>query len=131
MWASVVVGILTLPVLGIPSEDSFPLSSYPMFSQERSRIVEVAHAIGAWSDGTETVLGPRWLGTNEVLTARAVIANAIGEAEERELCEEILRRSHDRALIAVSIRIDRFDSVGYFRGDRRPREGREVTRCTP
>jgi hypothetical protein len=127
----IMVVLLVLPVLGIPSRDSFPLSDYPMFSTRRGRTVDVAHVLAVAGDGSTSVVPPARLGTDEVLTARAVIARAAADPEAAlRLCEHVAASFvDDQEVVGLVVRVDRFDVLDYFTDDRGPIESREVGAC--
>jgi len=89
------VAIVALPVLRDPADlrdDSFPLSTYPMFARARGSQIEMAYAIGVTAAGQRRVLTPRLVGSREVLQAATAIDRAIMTGHTRELCREIASR---------------------------------------
>jgi hypothetical protein len=77
------------PVLRDPDDDSYPLSTYPMFAHDRGRTVTLAYAIGVTRAGERRVLEPELVGTHEVLQAVMVIDGAIASHELEPLCRRI------------------------------------------
>ena len=107
------------PVLRHPDEDSFPLSTYPMFSHERPREMTMVHAVGLDAEGTREPLPPRVSAdTREVLQSMRTIEMAVHGGRAIELCREIGERvkareelDHVREVVIETIT---FDAVAYF-----------------
>lgn len=121
--AAVVVAVLS-PVLGDPRDDSFPLSTYPMFSGRQSSVVDITHVVGFTEAGERVTLAPEALGTDEVVQAFETSrqAAAAGPTESRTLCEEAAAWGSDHRAEAVSYALvtDRFDAIKYFDGEEAP-----------
>jgi len=128
--SGVLLAAVWSPVLEPPSADSFPISSYPMFSRKRPAVAAVAHAIGVRADGTREVLAPSDVGSSEVLQAKVIIQRTVqrGRRAARKLCREIAGRVHDR-YERVEIRTDKYRVLPYFDGDRSPIRTRMHARC--
>lgn len=124
------VGIVPLAL----DRDSFPLSTYPMFSSRRSSAESVHTAVTVTADGTATRLSPTLIaGTDEVIIATVTVANAIRSGTTEQLCGEIARRVAGTAAaseaVAVEVVTERFDAVRWYDGDRTPLERRVHARC--
>ena len=128
-----VVLITLSPALSRKPKDDFPLSNYPMFSTNKDPKTVVSQAV-ALSGEEATVLGPRYLGTDEVLQARATIARAVRGGGAPALCEEVAGRvakaSDLTATTHVEIRTVTHDSLAYFEGDTKPASVRSHARCS-
>jgi hypothetical protein len=129
--------VVVSPALATPPKDGFPLSTYPMFSTNKDPKTSVDQAVAVGLDKGVTVLGPGFVGTDEVLQARATIARAVrgGGSTTKALCEEIASRvARDDALgdaIQVEIRNVTHDSIAYFAGgNREPSSVRVHARCS-
>jgi hypothetical protein len=74
-----------------PIEDSFPLSTYPMFAWKRPTKLSMSYAIGETATGERRYLTPRLVGSGEVLQARAIVERAVskGGTELAGLCRKI------------------------------------------
>lgn len=133
LWAwAVLVGSAALvvsPILSSAPKDSFPLSTYPMFSQGRKdATVTVDHAVAIGDGGAEQPVPPRLVGSDEVLQARATIGRAAkrGPAEAKALCAAIADRARASGALAgartIEIRTTKVDAVAWFAavGDGRP-----------
>ena len=130
-WA-VLVGTVTLvvsPIVAREPKDSFPLSTYPMFSHGRKdATVTVDHAVAIGEGGAEEPVPPRLVGSDEVLQARATIGRAAkrGAAEAKALCTAIAGRARASGALerarTIEIRTTRIDAVAWFAaaGDGQP-----------
>ena len=116
----VVVGIVPL----VLDRDSFPLSTYPMFSTRRSTSETVDTAVAVDADGAIHRLGPqRIAGTDEIILATATVSGAINAGTVDDLCSEIARRvAGDGPDSAASVEVvtERFDAIRWYRGDHTP-----------
>src|SRR5688572_14226825 len=81
--------VVVSPALARPPKDGFPLSTYPMFSTNKDPKTSIDQAVAVGSGSGVTVLGPGFVGTDEVLQARATIARAVrgGPPASKALCE--------------------------------------------
>lgn len=128
----VVTGVVVAAVLSplLDRRDSFPLSDYPMFAGHRPAVVELAHVVGVRADGTTAVLPPVALGTHEVVSAMEIARDASRSPDRAgELCAYVATRVGVDRFTAVSLRVDRYDTIRYFSEGRTPIATREVTRC--
>ena len=117
-------------------QDSFPLSTYPMFSHGRHETeLTVDHLVGHSADGSIESLPPQALGTDEVLQAKVSIRRAVraGGAAQKKLCERTAQNvgsdptySH---LIAVEVRRATYDSIRYYTEDAPPMSTRTFAKC--
>lgn len=102
---SIALIVVTLsPVLRKPIDDSYPLSTYPMFAWKRPTQLTMAYAIGETATGERRYLTPRIVGSGEVLQARAIVERAVakGGKELAALC----------AKVAANVtKVPRFDDV--------------------
>lgn len=126
----VVVAAVMAPVLGPPRADSFPISSYPMFSGRQSAEVYLPRVVGLTPTGDRVVMGPRMLGTDEIVQAFETVRVAIrgGPVLVAELCETVAGRAGGD-VVEIAIVTDTFDAVAYFSGDKAPRATVEHGRC--
>ena len=133
IWGTA-VSLLLLAATASPlihGRDSFPLSTFPMFSKARPPIVDIDHVIGIGADGSEEVVPPSLVMRGEVLQTKVAITQAIANRRAKLLCREVASRlaGLDRAVVRVEVRSDRYRVSGYFAGDRRPLETRVHARC--
>jgi hypothetical protein len=120
-----------------PRQDSFPLSTYPMFSYDKPRTASVTSAVAIAADGAEEAVPPEFVATSETMQAQRTLAKSVraGRQHARRLCTAIAERvalsSHPAfaraervALISVTV-----DSIRFLAGDRTPLSRTEHVRC--
>lgn len=120
--AAIALSAAILSPLAMPEGwDSFPISSYPMFSRGNlGRRVTLGHALLVHADGTRAPAPPALVGTPEPMVAKNVIENAIAAGRAGDLCAAIASRA--KGAVAVEIATSTFDSRAYFEGSRAPLE---------
>jgi hypothetical protein len=125
------------PILRDPEDDSFPLSTYPMFARNRSRLAKVDAALALGRGGMETALSPLLIGSPETMLAIHILTKSVhaGERSARDLCRAIAARvakSADPELSGarqVALVTETIDVVQYAGGVRAPRDREVHTRC--
>ena len=135
-WAYVVsVAALALvfsPVLRPSQRDSYPLSTYPMFSYNRGRESALPTAVGVTPGGQIRRLSPELIsGGYEPVRAFATVEASIGNGDTAELCEEIAERtvkSRDD-LVAIEVVTEVHDVVAWFDGHKEPSQRIVHARC--
>jgi hypothetical protein len=118
-----VVVVVALPALRQPPRDGFPLSTYPMFAAERDREVVVATAVGIGPETGEVErLDPGVIAdTDEVMLAAETVRLAVQGGGGARLCNEIADRlAGDADIDEVELRLETYDAVDYFDGDKDP-----------
>jgi hypothetical protein len=124
-----IVALVAYPALRSPADDSFPLSTYPMFSLARPAETTVSSAAGFDAAGQRVTLSPRVVGgTAEVIQAAGTIGQAISAGSTEALCSEVLAKA-PHAVVAVEIVTETYDVVGYFDGDEAPIRRTVHARC--
>jgi hypothetical protein len=137
-WLGVAVGVAAAAAVLSPlvsmQDDSFPLSSYPMFARPRGQ--PTLYAVVARSgDGSERRLAPSWLGSSEVLQAKVLIQRSVERGPEatRALCRSVAERiaaaPGTSDLRSVEIVRRRYDPVAYFVSGPEPLEQQRLERC--
>lgn len=139
----VVISIATLVVVLSPIRenfrdkpaDGFPLSYFPMFTNQRNAQTSLTHPLGFRRDGSEVNL-PYWVvaggGMNQV---RHQIPRLIKQGKGEDLCAGVARtvarsqRDFYRDIVEVAIVKDRFQFDRFFHGDRTPAEREVLARC--
>jgi hypothetical protein len=128
----VVVGVVPLAL----DRDSFPLSTYPMFSTRRGTDEVVDTAVVVEADGTVRRLDPqRIAGTEEIILATATVGQAISSGTTETLCAEIAARvargaeASSNGPRTVQVVTERFDALAWYEGDRTPLERRVHSEC--
>lgn len=118
------VGATLWPLTREPSDDGFPLSTYPMFSWKRPTKLRMTYGLGATATGERVYLSPWIAGSGEVLQARAIFERAAsqGRAGLATLCAQIAARVATLPAYTdvVTIRIvdGTHDAVEYLVRDR-------------
>jgi hypothetical protein len=132
--SALVIAATLWPVLWEPTRDSFPLSSYPMFSSVRNKAwVDVV--VGFEADGRERRIGPRMLGSIEVMQAAQTVNQAIRRKQGKRLCEQVADRVARTPEYADVVRLElqsrQFDPRSYFTSEagKRPLRLRRRARC--
>ena len=128
-FSVLLLALAAYPALRSPSADSFPLSTYPMFSVARPAETSVSSAIGFDAEDRRVTLSPRIVGgTLEVIQAAGTIAQAIRTGGTEDLCIEVLDKAPP-TVVAVEIVTETYDVVGYFDGEKEPIERNVHARC--
>jgi hypothetical protein len=110
--------VVLSPLLRAPEDDSYPLSTYPMFATDRGREAAIATAVGIGEDGSVRRLSPEAIsGTDEVILAAATVSAAVRRGEVEELCDEIADRLSGSDHLAVVIRTELIDVVEHVADD--------------
>jgi len=122
------------PAFRAPPIDSYPLSTYPMFSQRRGQ--PWLHRVAALdASGTAAPLAPKLIANAETLQAAVTIRRAVdgGKGAMKTLCAEVAARvSRDPELVSVrrlQIQAVQYDPVEYFVGSREPMAARILFSC--
>lgn len=118
------------PLLGGSDADSFPLSTYPMFTRDRGRVVELATVVGVGEAG-RTRLSPELIaGTDQVMLAVTVVQRAVsdGDVGTRALCTEVAGRIDDAEIDEVEVVVERHD-LDQWPDAAEPVGRRVVARC--
>ncbi|WP_437280905.1 hypothetical protein WME90_10205 [Sorangium sp. So ce375] len=128
--------LMLAPLFRRPPVDSFPLSTYPMFSWGRHDAqTAVERAVGVDSRGGRRPIPPHLVGSEEVLQAKATLAQSIrqGARAVRALCRGIATRvaaqDGHADIVAVEIRTDTFDAVAFFEGQEAPIDSKLHATC--
>ena len=130
----VLAGAIVSPLAYERGWDSFPISSYPMFSRGNLGTVnELAHALLVTADGVRTPAKPALVGSPEPMIAMSIVRAHVDRGTSAELCAAVAARARDRSdVVAVEIARSVFDSRTYFSDGpraRAPIERTIVARC--
>jgi len=126
--SAAIVLAVAAPVLGSPFRDSFPLSTYPMFSVARPQQATVNSAVGFDIAGGELTLRPIDIGgTREVIQAAATVSRAISRGETEDLCREVL--TNVPAAAVIEIVTETYDVIAYFDESEEPLQRIVHARC--
>lgn len=129
MVTVVVVGLVMVPAVWPGAEDDFPLSTYPMFTAERDRVVEVDTVVLV-RGGQRLRLSPEEVGgTDEVVGAAVAVDRAVaaGPAATARLCTAVAGRLDGPGTVEVVT--ERHDAVDLLRDDAPPRRVVVHHRC--
>lgn len=135
LWAGAVALGMTVAILSplVPDEDGFPLSNYPMFSTPKTTRAKIYHVVGFTPQGRGMPLSPSMVDTDEIMQAYQTVKLAIRGGRAQSLCEDTakrVQRSGDFTDVTrLEVRIDVFDAVRYWEGDRSTEHTRIVARC--
>ncbi|AUX40963.1 hypothetical protein SOCE26_023650 [Sorangium cellulosum] len=128
--------LMLAPLFRRPPVDSFPLSTYPMFSWGRHDArTTVERAVGVGARGERRPIPPRLVGSEEVLQAKATLAQSIrqGARAARALCRGIAARVAEQDsyadVVAIELRTDTFDAVAFFEGQEAPVDSKVHATC--
>jgi hypothetical protein len=137
----VLMGIALWPLVRRPLVDSFPHSTYPMFSQNLQPVSDVDLAIGIDTVGNLVTLNPDLIAdTGEVIVAGSIVRQAVrsGDSATANLCESVARNVLDdrseegpaiETVTSIEIRTHTYDAVKWFAGDTTPLDVIVHTSC--
>lgn len=121
--------VVLLPALG-DGGDSYPLSNYPMFSNDRGPEARFATAVAESADGEVRRLDPETIsGADEVILAAATVNRAVRRGRAEALCSEIADRIDDPDLGYVVVRTEGHDLVASLTDDAEPLAIEVHARC--
>ena len=115
-WAisGLLAAAILSPLVRERAWDSFPISSYPMFSRgDLGTQVALGHALLVDREGKRRPAPPALVGTPEPMVAKNVVERAIGDGRAADLCARIAARSPED-VVSVEIVTSVFDTQRYF-----------------
>jgi hypothetical protein len=122
--------VMAWPALRRPPTDGYPLSTYPMFADDRGDTSTIATAVGITVDGDEARLSPEELsGSDEPMQAISTAAAAVREGRAAGWCAQVARRVTDPDISAIQVRRETHDVVAHFTDDAEPIEVEVVAAC--
>lgn len=115
--SALVIAATLWPALRDPPRDSFPLSTYPMFSSLRERPwIDVI--VGFDAAGNQHRIGPELVANAEVMQAAQTISKAIRRKQARQLCEQVAARVSGSLahldVVRLEVQSRQFDPRTYF-----------------
>jgi hypothetical protein len=129
--AFVVLALVLSPL--VRDHDSFPLSTYPMFSERLSRMSYLPTAVGVTASGDYRRLSPELIsGGYEPIHAFSTVDSSIARGDTAVLCEEIRARVNDHGaadIVAIEVVTETHDSIDWFTGDKQPLARTVHARC--
>jgi hypothetical protein len=127
------LALVFVPV--VTNTNGYPLSNYPMFSGHRDTSVRIVHVIAHSRTGDHRPVPPRLLDTPEIMQASqtAVVAAKTPEGAT-ELCTLVAANVAGAGerwsdVDVLELRADRYDSVRYWQGERKPLRSKVFARC--
>ena len=88
----IAVGVMS-PLARDPHDDSFPLSTYPMFAANRGNEHWIPTVVEVRVGGGTTRLTPELIaGTDEVVLASVTVERAVRNGQAEDLCREVAGR---------------------------------------
>jgi hypothetical protein len=139
-WRAGVVSVLMVAAVAWPGvqwllddrpSDGFPISTYPMFTRDPGRIVELPTVVAVGPDGSVERLSPQEIaGTDQVIQASVAVRRAIarGPGAARALCREAAGRVSAPATLDVVV--ERHDAIAWSADSAtEPVERRTVVNC--
>jgi hypothetical protein len=134
LWGLGLAAAAASPLFRAPSNDGFPLSTYPMFATQRVK-PSLVTAEGTTVAGAAVALPPNVVSSGAVMQAMATLSQAEsqGDAALRKLCANIAERAARAPALPPLRRVQivsaRFDPIAYFETGPRPEERRVLVRC--
>ncbi|HWO10274.1 MAG TPA: hypothetical protein VNN80_12360 [Polyangiaceae bacterium] len=126
---------LTLAVLSpltAMDEDSFPISSYPMFARPRGQPTLYA-VVGRAADGSEVRLPASVVASSEPLQTKVLIQRSVEQGPDAmlALCRSVAERVAEgpERLRSVEIVRRRYDPIEYFTRGPVPLEQERLSSC--
>jgi hypothetical protein len=117
----VVVVLLVLPV--VLDCDSFPLSTYPMYSRARAAEVTIPTAIGIDRTGAEHRLTLHVIGgSDDPLIVAGALRTAIRQGRADDRCRLVAERASDTlvdelGLVRIEVVMERHDVIAQVSGE--------------
>lgn len=125
----VVGGAVLAPAVLPDARDGFPISTYPMFTADRGRVVELSTVVLVDGAGRHRLSPEEIGGTDEVVLAAVTVRRAIaaGRVGLDRLCAEVTGRVDRPGSIEVVT--ETLDAVAVLRHGAPPIEVRLHRRC--
>lgn len=122
------------PMVRQPPVDSFPLSTYPMFTRLRPQVTTIDLAVGLDADGRDVRLDPHLVGgTIEVIQAVATVGRSIATGTAADLCAEVAERvaaaGGREHITGIAVVTDSYDVVDALAHDAPPQHRHVHARC--
>lgn len=127
--AALAAGLMVLIWPILRDRDSFPLSTYPVYSSVRPDVATFATAHGERADGSMRRLSMDVIArTDDPLIAASRLSDAVGAGRADEACGAIAARVPADVVAVVVVR-ERHDVVAAARGDDSMLESEVLARC--
>ena len=117
LFCAAVIGATLWPLQGEPKDDSFPLSTYPMFSTvPKAAWLDVI--VGFDASGKEFKIPPQLVANYEVMQAAQTIRLAVRKQRAPQLCAEVAARvaadPDFEHIVRLEVQRRKFDPLTYF-----------------
>jgi hypothetical protein len=128
----VTVGValaVVAPAVLPDAADGFPISTYPMFTSDRDRVIDL-HTVVLVDGARRDRLSPQMVGgTDEIVLAAVIVGNAIqaGRTELERLCREVAARVDEPG--TVEIVTETHDTIELLQEDAPPLRVEVHHRC--
>jgi hypothetical protein len=138
-WRAVLVSSAVLAAVAFPglrllvdreSGDGFPLSTFPMFTEDHGRVLELPTVVEVTATGVERLSPAEIAGTDQVVQAWETVRRAVerGRDAAHDLCDEVAGRVDGPTTLAVVV--ERYDIVAWAAHPHgEPQNRRTVARC--
>ena len=81
------------PLAREPHNDTYPLSTYPMFATNRGEVHHISTVVEVLADGTTVRLSPETIaGTDELVLTAVTVNRAVIDGQADALCAEVVER---------------------------------------
>jgi hypothetical protein len=138
--SALALGAVLYPARFHPSDrkhDSFPLSTYPMFSRNKPRTSRFTRVVAIGPAGDEHAIPPELVVGGEAMQAMRTIRKSVrgGPKQARAFCGAVARRVAHSALpelahvTYVALDTIKVNSIAYLSGRRTPLSREEHVRC--
>jgi hypothetical protein len=128
----VLIGLTASPVLRDPNDDSFPLSTYPMFAWKRSTTIHMEYIVGFTATGERWHPPPRAQGSGEPMQAKRILERAAagGKTGQMTLCKATAARvpRYRKDIVYLAMMRGTHEAVDYLIYKKRGREI-ELVKC--
>jgi hypothetical protein len=144
LWIGVLVSVVLTflvlrPAFLDPRQDSFPLSTFPMFSRPKPDAgLVLTQVLAVLPDGSRQPLPPKLAtGNEEVIQTLRMIRDQVYSGKKRAavFCEDVAARVRESSnepwskAVAIEVARSHFDTVEYFETGPKPITRKVLVRC--
>ena len=117
--AVIAAAVVLSPLLREPRNDTYPLSTFPMFATDRGEEHYLDTAVMIVDDGSVRRLSPELIaGTDEPVLAAVTLTRGIRRSDAAVMCEEIAARIGGSAV--VEVRTEHHNVIDFIADDAPP-----------
>jgi hypothetical protein len=117
--AAIAAAVVLSPLLREPQNDTYPLSTFPMFASDRGEEHHLDTAVMIADDGSVQRLSPELIaGTDEPVLAAVTLTRGIRRGDASIMCEEIAARIG--GLAVVEVRTEHHNVINFIADDAPP-----------